>query len=504
MTLDTLLATCADHLLAYLHQRAERDLPVVDFVSPEGLMQRFEAAGVPLPVARTGEPGRVDTDPASLVAAVDAVLMSSVRTQHPRFFNQNFAGADPIAVIADWLIATVNTTAATFEAGPVFTLMEREVVAATNARIGFTHPEADGVLGPGGSLNNTLAVSLALYRHDPAIKQDGLYGQPPFALFTSKQSHYSLQKAAALLGLGRTSVTYVACDARGGMRPEALSAAIREARAAGRTPLMINATAGTTVLGAFDPIDALADIAEREGLWLHVDGCHGGSVVFSERHRHLVDGLARADSLAWNPHKMLGVTQQCSLLLVNRSGGLLREAFASHANYLFQKDKNFAELDTGDKTVLCARRPDAVKLWLLWKARGDAGFEARIDRVFALAKHAAERVAELAASDGRFCMAAPTSFTHTCFWWVPEDMRPLDIASATPEQLKRLNGVAPRIKDRMQREGTTLIGYQPLGELPNFFRLLIINPAVETTDIDALLDLIDDYGRATTASAPTD
>lgn len=495
MTVEQLVEQAAERLVQYLRSRDDRSLPVVDFADPDGLARRFAAGGVGLPVMAP-QPPRA---PEQLLATIERILAASVRTQHPRFFNQNFAGADPVAVIADWLIAAVNTTAATFEAAPVFTLIERECVTRAAQVMGFAADGRgyDGVFGPGGSLNNILALHLARHHRFPETAVGGNGLMPQVAVFTSAQAHYSLRKAVTLLGLGRDALVSVACDARGAMRPDALVTAVADARGAGRFPLMVNATAGTTVLGAFDPLPAIADIARDAGMWLHVDGCHGASVAFSRTHRHLVAGLERADSLAWNPHKMLGITQQCSLLLVHHRE-LLHQALASGAEYLFQTDKNHADLDTGDKTVLCARRPDAFKLWSTWKLRGDSGFEARIDRVFALAHHAHRKLLaeqDRAPEERRFVWAAPPSFTHVCFWWVPPALRPFDPERADAETLGLLHRVAPAIKNRMQREGSLMVGYQPLGERPNFFRLLVINPAVTEADIDAVFADIDRHGR---------
>lgn len=463
----TLVADIAARLVDYLDSPAA-EAPVVRFADPESLGAQLELA--------LGEPAEV-------LGAVERVLHHAVRTRHPRFFNQNFAGADPVAVLADWLVAALNTSAATYEMAPVFTLIERECLAHLAGLVGY--PEHDGVFSPGGSLNNLFALQLARHRAAPQAKSQG--DRTDWAVFVSEQAHYSFRKAAALLGLGTDAVITVACDAHGAMDPDALRAAIRKTP----RPLMIGATAGTTVLGAFDPIDALADVAQERDTWLHVDGCHGASALVSPTHRHLLRGIDRADSVAWNPHKMLGVTQQCSALLT-RHPGLLTDTFASGAEYIFQRDKNFGAYDTGDKTFLCGRRADAVKLWLTWKAHGDAGLAARVDRAFEHAAYLAERLA----GDPRFALAAPPSFTHVCFWWVPPDLRPFNFAQSTPEQRQRLHRVAPAIKDRMQREGTAMVGYQPLGERPNFFRMLFINPAVTRADVDAVVDLIDRYGQA--------
>ncbi len=479
--MQPLVDAVARRLVHLLETADDRSPPVSDGASPDRIAAAFEAAGVPLPL-RPDEPAHPVE---ALDAAVGAVLAHSVRTLHPRFFNQNFAGPDVVAVLGDWLGAALNTTAATYEAAPVGTLIERAVCTRLAALAGWD--AHDGVFVAGGSLSNLHAMHLARHRVAPdAVER----GNPPggLAAFTSAEAHYSVAKAMALMGLGRRALRVVPCDARGQMRPDALEAAIHDARRAGQRPFFVNATAGTTVLGAFDPIDALGDICRYHDLWLHVDGCFGASALFSPRERHRMAGVERADSLAWNLHKMMGATQQCSALLV-RHPGLLRAAFASGADYLFQPDKPHAALDSGDLTFQCARRVDALKAWLTWKARGDAGFAARIEHAVDLAARTAARLE----ADPRFALAAPPSWVNVCFWWVPADLRPLD--RAAPGVDVRLHGLAPRIKARLLREGSAMVGYQPVQGGPNAWRLLFINPAATDDDVTATLDAIDAAGR---------
>lgn len=477
MDLDALVRP----ILELLRRADARDVRITDLVGPAAHADAFAALGAPLSLG----PGDEPLDPAALTRAIEAILARSVRTLHPRFFNQNFAGADPIAIIGDFLGAALNTTMATYEAAPVFTLIEREVLARLAALAGWAAHE--GVFVPGGSFSNLYALQLARLRVDPEARERGHDGAPLVA-FTSAHAHYSLEKSVVLLGLGRRALITVACDERGRMRPDALAAAIDDALARGQRPFFVNATAGTTVLGGFDPLPALADLAERHAMWLHVDGSFGASALFSAAQAHLMDGVARADSLAWNLHKMLGVTQQCAAFLV-RGTGALRAAFATGASYLFQPDKPHAELDSGDATFQCARRVDALKAWLVWKARGEAGFAARIDHAVGLADHGAARIA----GDPRFCLAAPPSWVNVCFWWIPPDLRPF--AGRTPEVDATLHALAPRLKAAMLRRGEAMLGFQPVDGGPNCFRLLFINPATTVADVDATLEIVDACGR---------
>ena len=374
-------ARVTDLLLRYLASAPDRAEPVVRFAAPAELEAAFRASGADLPLGPAQSPLSDD----ALLAAVETTLRYSVRTQHPRFFNQNFAGADPVAVLGDWVAAAAHTTGATYEMAPVFTLMERALIARL-AEVAGLQP-AEGLLNPGGALSNLYALHLARCCAAPASLTQGLHQGPRLLAFASAHAHYSLDKSVALAGLGREALHRVPCDEAGRLRPEALAAALLRAKRRGELPFFVCATAGTTVVGAFDPLPEIAALCAEHDVWLHVDGCHGASVLFSPRHRHLLRGIESADSLAWDLHKMLGLTQQCAVLLV-RAPGQLRAAFASQAGYLFQPDKNHAELDLGDLTFQCARRIDSFKLWLTWKARGDEGFAHRVDHAMALAAHA--------------------------------------------------------------------------------------------------------------------
>ncbi|MEL6183003.1 MAG: pyridoxal-dependent decarboxylase [Myxococcota bacterium] len=487
------LAEAGQALVDALVRGTTRDDPVVRYATPRQLHEVF-ADGLGLPVPS----GAVPADPALALDTVKDILDRAVHSAHPRFFNQNWAGADPISVIGDWMTALLNTTAATYEMAPLFTLMENELLARMAALMGLaSEPDgpqlragAHGLFTPGGATSNLYALHLARAWRAPEAVEEGLGGRKLVA-FTSEQSHYSLSKGAAMIGLGRRSLVQVPCDEAGRMRVDALARAVQQARADGGEPFFVNATCGTTVAGAFDDVEAVAELAEREGLWLHVDACYGGSVIFSRKHRHMLRGVERAHSVAWNPHKMMGIAQQCSVLLV-ADPALVRHAFAARANYIFQSDKNDADQDLGDLTLQCGRRADGLKLWLTWKLRGESWFEQRIDHALALAEALEEKVRRHPA----FALAHPRTFANVGFWWVPSDLRPLPEGEAMSDEVAgRLHALAPVIKNAMQREGSTMLGYQPLGDRPNFFRLLVMSPDVRESDLDATLAIVDRLGQ---------
>ena len=170
------------------------------------------------------------------------------------------------------------------------------------------------------------------------------------------------------------------------MMIEDLVSQIQEDLATGFQPFFINSTAGTTVLGAFDPFEEIAKVAKEYGLWFHIDGALGGSVVLSRKYRHLVAGCELSDSYTWNAHKMMNVPLTASIILFNHEN-ILRRNFSEKAEYLFQGEDDF---NPGDSSFQCGRRNDALKVWAAWKYLGDEGYEKRVNRQYELAQYAAE------------------------------------------------------------------------------------------------------------------
>ncbi|XP_037072231.1 cysteine sulfinic acid decarboxylase-like [Pollicipes pollicipes] len=453
--------------------------PVLQFQSPAQLAQQLPLTlGEPLP------------DESALLQLCRQVASYSVRTSDFRFRNQLYGGVDQYGLAGALLTECLNTNQHTFEVAPAFILCEAAVLEHVRQLIGWQ--DGDGIFAAGGSMANQYGLALARYHRHPEVKARGLFGRRPMVVFTSEDAHYSILKAAHWHGYGHDNVLAVPTDECGRMRPDALEAAVTRALAEDREPLVVNATCGTTVLGAFDPLPEIADICHRHGLWLHVDACWGGSALLSRRWRPVLAGLERADSVAWNPHKMLGAPLQCSLF-VTRHAGLLHRCNAAAATYLFQQDKFYdVSFDTGDKSVQCGRKVDGFKLWLMWKAHGDAGLERRVDATFAAAGYCADQVAQ---RPGFRPVLASPQCANVCFWYVPPSLRGQEETAAWWE---RLSQVAPRVKEAMVRRGSLMVGYQPLPhkQLVNFFRLVFTGvPEMGPAEVDYMLDEIDSLGR---------
>ncbi|KAG1969896.1 glutamate decarboxylase 1 [Pimephales promelas] len=464
-------------LLAYISKSLKNSSKVVDFHYPHQLKEGLEGFSLELP----DQPENLE----QLLVDCRDTLKYGVKTGHPRFFNQLSTGLDIIGLAGEWLTSTANTNMFTYEISPVFILMEEVVLRKMHTIIGWQEEDGDGIFCPGGTMSNLYSVLLARFHFFPAVKTLGMSAIPRLALFTSAHSHYSIKKSAAVLGIGSENVIVVRCDERGKMISSELNSSIDAAKSKGLVPFYVNATAGTTVYGAFDPLNEIADICERHGLWMHVDAAWGGGLLLSNKHRVKMQGIKRAHSVTWNPHKMMGVPLQCSAILVKRKG-LLQACNQLCAEYLFQPDKPYdVTYDTGDKSIQCGRHVDIFKLWLMWKAKGSEGFEAQVNHCLENGEYLYYKLKRR--TDFQLVFKGKPEHSNVCFWYLPKRVQSIPPG---PERDRELHLVAPKIKTKMMEEGFIMIGYQPLEDKVNFFRCVFSNPATQREDVDFLLDEI--------------
>ncbi len=434
--------------------------PVREYREPEELAQALD-----LELGRKGE------TMAALLEDLEKVLTESPRIASPRFLNLLFGGRDAAATIAEIVAVLANTPMHTFKAAGAQVLVEQAVLEHMAKKVGFE--DGEGLFTAGGSLSNLTALVLARNEASPEAREEGLSTGVRFVVYASGEAHFSISRGMGIIGLGRRQVRTVPVDDAGRMRVDALREMIVADLESGMRPMMINATAGTTILGAFDPLREIASVAREHGLWLHVDGAYGGSVLLSDQHRHLLDGSEEVDSFSWDAHKAMSVPLSCSVLLIQRRG-LLHKHFSETAGYLFQSHEAY---NPGQQSMQCARRNDALKLWAAWRFHGDEGYAQRIDRLFALARYATGLVA--ADPDLQLCHQ-PESL-NICF-------EVLGISSV-------------EICERLEREARIVISHVPLYGR-RMIRLVCVNPDLSEADIDAFFREVKTVSR-TIAKVPT-
>ncbi len=461
MSQDELLTRALQLVHQYLEDHVST-IPVVQYQSPESLQAKLD-----LSIPEQG----VSVD--RFISLLEAYLNNSVRTGHKQFFNQLFSGFNLPGFLGEVFASLTNTSMATYEIAPIATLMEQALIEEINSYIGFN--QGEGTFVTGGSNANLIAMLCARNKAVPTAKHQGVQSNALTA-FVSDQAHYSFLKAANVVGIGLDNVLQVKTDAKGRMIPQALEAAILKSLEQGKTPFFVGATAGTTVLGAFDPFIDIAQIAQNYHLWFHIDGAWGGVVLLSDRHRHLLSGSELADSFTWDAHKVMGLPLICSALLVKQSGTLYQTVSNDSTDYLFHDHEDSA-YDLGLISLQCGRKVDSLKLWLAWQYYGKRGYAERIDWLFEMAEYATQTVNHCPELE----LMAPTQFLNVCFRYVNCDRTHLNLLNL-------------ELRDRLVKSGKSLVNYATLnGEV--IIRLILANPEIAQPDLDRFFAHVLAIGR---------
>src|SRR6185437_12171930 len=272
--------------------------------------------------------------PLEAMAAVEGLWKHQVHTPHPRYFGLFNPAPTTMGIVADALVAAFNPQIAAWSHNPFAATVERHLVREVGKKFGYGLPHLDGVFTSGGAEANHTALLCALTRAFPEYARGGARALPAApAIYVSELAHDSVRKAARLCGLGTDGVRALAVDEELKMPAEAVAREIRADRAAGMRPLMVVATAGATSTGVVDAIAELADLAEAERIWLHVDAAWGGMAALVPELRGVLAGIERADSITFDAHKSLSVPMAAGMLLTPHAA-ILEQTFSVAADYM--------------------------------------------------------------------------------------------------------------------------------------------------------------------------
>ncbi len=354
--------------LAELLISEEKRAPVAKPIDTTALYNTIDLS---LPEAPT-----LDED---FISVLKSLIKHTPKTASTSFFNQLYGGRMNRATLGDLLSVMLNNSMYTYKVAGPQVGVEKIILKTICKMIGY--PETgDGTFAPGGSMSNYMAVLMARDKYNPASKTEGLSHK--MTLYSSDCAHYSITKNASFIGVGRNQVRPIKTNDKGQMLVDDLELQIKNDLANGFQPFFVNATAGTTVLGAFDDVEAISKVCKTYDLWLHLDGAYCGAVIFSDTYKHLVKGIEHTDSFSVNAHKMLGTPLSCSII-VTRDKEQLYQSFSNDADYLYQTHDD--EFNLGKTSLQCGRRNDALKLWTLWKSIGSNGLKKIVNHQFDLA-----------------------------------------------------------------------------------------------------------------------
>ena len=396
----------------------------------------------------------------------ETIIPFSRQNAHPRMFGYVQSPGTPLGAFADLLASTLNANLTVWRSAPAPVELERLTIDWIRQILGF-NGEAGGLFVSGGSMANLAAIAAARQAKD--------YSSRRLRIYASSETHFSIVKAAALLGIGRENVCHIAVDERFKIRVDDLVAKITADLQAGYVPFCVVANAGTVNTGAVDPLTEIREVADRFQLWMHVDGSYGAFAILAKSARELFLGLDRADSIALDPHKWLYLPVDVGCVIY-RDPQIARAAFAHEAEYTRiigqEADEAFAFWDYGPEL---SRRFRALKVWMLLKGVGLDALGAAIESNLACARH----LESMVRSSDDFKMIAPVELSVFCFRHVPVQLR-----NESPQVIDVFN---EHLLVALQRDGSS---YLSNATLRSRFALrgCVLNYRTTLRDMEILLD----------------
>ena len=441
------------------------------------LAQRPMAAVVEdLKLDRFARRGGLEGD--ALRRFVDRYLGSIINLHHPGYMGHQVAVPHHAAALGALIDASTNNPMAIYEMGPGAAAIEYFVVNWMLEKVGWTPSPLEpgrqsegafggGVLTHGGSLANLTALTAARTAFRPDAWRAGNQGD--LALMAPGNTHYSIERAVGILGLGTRNVYQVPTDARGAMDPRLLPQTLARIHGDGKTPMALVANACSTAAGVYDRLRPIGEFCRDEGIWFHVDGAHGAAALLSPDYRHLMDGVELASSLTWDAHKMMRTPSVCAAVLV-RDHRAIDTAFDQEASYLFH-DKEQPGFDFLHRAVECTKSAMGLRFYLVLAALGEEGLAHYVERQYRLAAQAYEYLKGL---DGIETPVAPES-NILCFRSPGSDAHQLEL------------------RKRILATGDFYITSTQF-QNKRYLRLVFMNPDTTLTEVKRLMKQIRRFG----------
>lgn len=413
------------------------------------------------------------SDSQDLLPFFQEILQTNIHTLHPNYMGHQVASPLPVNALADFLGSLLNSGMGVYEMGSPMVALERVVIQETAKAIGFS-AEADGILTSGGSLGNLTALLCARsVNAGTDVWQEGNPDDASLALLVSDESHYCVNRAVKIMGWGEKGIVKVPSNSNYQMKVSELEKCYQEAQRAGKKIISVVANACSTSTGSYDPIDAIADFCAQYNLWLHVDGAHGGAVIFSDKYRHLVKGLERADSVLIDFHKMLSTTALATALIFKRGQDGYR-TFAQKAAYLWENADEQEWHNLGKRTLECTKHAMSLRIYTLMRSYGKEIFAEHLDYLYDLG----QEFYALLNTQGDFEVAHEPQCNIVCFRYLPENVSSDD-----------LNEVNSAIRKAIIHSGEFyLVQTQLKGNI--YLRTALMNPFTTLQHLKMLLEKI--------------
>ncbi|MUH37567.1 aminotransferase class I/II-fold pyridoxal phosphate-dependent enzyme [Zobellia amurskyensis] len=407
------------------------------------------------------------------IQTLTTLLNRSQQTQHPKYMGHQTAVPAPISALTGLVTDLVNNSTGVYEMGPVSNAMERVVTDFTAKKIGYGE-QASGLMTSGGSLANLTALLAA--RKDKAPQNVWEEGHnEKLAVLVSEEAHYCIDRAARILGLGDNGIIKVPVDENFKIRTDLLPHYLKKAKEKGLHVFCIIGCAGSTATGSYDDLEALAKFSTENNIWLHVDGAHGGAVVFSEKYKRLTQGMEKADSVVIDFHKML-MTPVLSTALLFKQGNKIYRTFAQRAQYLWDSPETEEWYNSAKRTFECSKPFLSAKVYLILKTHGSDIFEKNVDQLY----DSAQLLSQLIQAKPEFELVHEPQSNIVNFRYIPN-------ANMNGAELNELNG---QIRKQLIASGKFYIVQTTINN-KRTLRCSIMNPLTSKNDFLELLDEIE-------------
>ena len=450
-----------DMLADYLaNAQNNQDLPVLPYIAPD---DNYEKWKTPFTKEGTGK---------NSIPFFAELIKSSMHTHSPRYVGHQVAVPAPLTALTELLAGFMNAGNGVYEMGTTGVAIERVVVKNIAKIIGMTE-DADGFLTSGGSLGNLTAL-LAARRSKTSfdIWEEG-HGEEELAVMVSEEAHYCVSRAIKIMGLGEKGMIKVPVNQHFQMDAHQLESIYQDATQRGKKIIAVVGNASSTATGAYDPLDKIADFCEKYKLWFHVDGAHGGAVVFSEKYKPLAKGIEKADSVVIDFHKMMMIPATITGLFF-KNGDVSYHTFAQNASYLWEQKDAKEWHNLGKRTFECTKHTMSLGIYALMQSYGTQLFSDYIDTLYDLSKS----FALIIQKDKNFELLTQPQGNILCFRFVPQDI-----------EEKELNQLNSNLRKEIISEGSFyLVQTQMNGKI--YLRTTLMNPFTTEMDLKALLERI--------------
>ncbi|NET50798.1 MAG: aminotransferase class V-fold PLP-dependent enzyme [Merismopedia sp. SIO2A8] len=406
---------------------------------------------------------------------------SAEQVHSPGYMGRQFSGVIPLAGVIDLISSIVNQPSSFYESAQLPNVAERIMADELNRFIGWERERFAMVTTSGGTLANFTALLAARNDKLPRIWSEGISAlegkfRPAIAV---GDAHYGVCRAAGILGIGEEQIVRLPVNRKKQICIEKVESTLDAAKERGLEVFCMVASVGTTSVGAFDPIDELGEIAAQRNIWLHVDGAHGGSLLVSDKLRHKLKGIEKADSFVWDAHKMMFVPPACTLLFY-KNKEKSRGAFHQEASYVFEKEPDiYTQFDSGKKNFECTKRPLIMNLWVLWALYGKALFANKIEYLCQLT----EQAYQILKDEPDFETLHQPEANILCFRYLPSNL---------PEKMFSYFQVA--IRKRIREEGKFFISKVDIDGIGSL-RVVFMNHQIDATHFRMLLSEIRKTGQ---------